>query len=246
MSNSHILLLEDGYGRRGGIKDALGREGYKVAACPNGQDFMRKLDGAGADVILLDLMFLQEDGFNLISRVRQRTSAPIIVISDTNDVMQKLAGLERGADDFLCAPFQFKELSMRIKVLLRRNKEPHDSDDLNYYGADFRDRPRFGSWSVDTARMQIFNEEGCSGNLTVKEFRLLEALMKARNRVLTRAQLLDITNMNDLDITDRAIDTQIARLRRKLGVHDACLIESVRGVGYVMAVPHGLNPRYGR
>jgi len=229
MASSRILLLEEAVGRQGEIRAGLGREGYDVAAYPTGQDFMRRLERGGVDIILLDLSAENQDGFGLIGKIRIRTDAPIIVISDTDDLVRRLAGLEMGADDYLSVPFQFRELSVRIRVQLRRSRVK-----IRAQGNEVSSRLSFGAWSLDPQRMQIFDQHNRAGCLTVKEFRLLATFVAAKNRVLSRAQLLDATNMNDLDITDRAVDTQITRLRKKIGDVDARIIQSVRGVGYVL------------
>ena len=232
-----ILFVDDHPDMRETIRVGLENEGYNVTATASAQEFIAKLKTVRADAILLDLVLADENGLNLIGKVREYTNAPVIVVSGKSGLMDKVVGLEMGADDYVSKPFEMKELSTRIKAQLRRYQTPAQ-DAKGALETSAQEKIPFGNWTLDPSRLQIFDKNGKSGDLTVKEFRLLQTFVISPNQVLSREQLLDKSRLNDFNVTDRAIDTQIARIRKKIGDDgsDPQIIQSVRGVGYMFVL----------
>ncbi len=227
MSTPTVLVIDDNAPLRETIRENLELDGYDVFNASCAAEAMRILNVKRADLILLDLMLPDADGLVLIAQIRALTDAPVIVISGKGAWVDKVVGLEMGADDYLAKPFEMKELSARVKAGIRRYrlKATHNPDT--------RRRTRFDVYILDTAKFQVFDAAGKSCGITPMEFRLLEALVHAPNRVLSREQLLDRARAGDFDVSDRVIDIQIARIRKKLG--GGALIQTVRGVGYSLS-----------
>ncbi len=228
-----ILLVDDNADMRETIRAGLLRDGYAVTTAARARDMMDRLKDGKPDAILLDLILPDGNGLELMSHIRECTDAPVIVISGKNDMVDKIVGLEMGADDYLGKPFQMKELSARIKAQLRRYRG-HDEQNASF-DSSVASKLRIGRWILDRARLQVFDDQGASVHLTVKEIRLLEVFIAAPNQVLSREQLLDRSRQDGGNVTDRAIDTQIVRIRKKLGAGADDLIQSVRGAGYILA-----------
>lgn len=227
-----ILFVDDNPDMREMVRAGLENDGYAVIPTASAKEFLEELAVSLPDIILLDLVLNDENGLSLISKIREQTNVPLIVVSGKGDLIDKVIGLEMGADDYVSKPFQMKELSTRIKAQLRRYKTPPSANNGN---GSSEDKIDIGDWIIDRARMQIFNKKGESGDLTVKEFRLLESFALCPNQVLSREQLLDKSRENDMNVTDRAIDTQIVRIRKKIGDNgaDPQIIQAVRGIGYI-------------
>lgn len=235
-----ILLIEDNEAVSETVVENLTEEGYKVFVAANAKEVNTKLKEFVPDVVLLDLGLPDADGLQLIKIIRDFTNAPIIVISGKSDMVDKIVGLEMGADDYIGKPLQMKEVAARIKAQLRRYKSQHsDNKTPDLKNSNTAVRVKFGDWILDREKFQIFSADGNSANFTIKEFRLLEALILAANRVLTREQLLDKARDGDYNTTDRAIDVQILRMRKKLGdtSDNPKVIKAVRGVGYTLDLP---------
>jgi two-component system phosphate regulon response regulator OmpR len=181
------------------------------------------------DVILLDLVLPDGEGINLIPQFRAKTKAPIVVVSGKSDTTEKIVCLEMGADDYITKPFQMRELSARIKAVVRRA-----NDNFEQREEIKADKIQFLGWCLDRTQYQLFDEAGTSADLTTGEFKLLEALAMSANRALTREFLFDLTRAGEYDTYDRSIDIQIARLRKKLK-GDSEIIKTVRGVGYMFS-----------
>ncbi|MDF3023405.1 MAG: two component transcriptional regulator, winged helix family [Alphaproteobacteria bacterium] len=225
MTNPTVLVVDDNSALRETIRENLELDGYTVFNASSGAEAMKILKVKRTDTILLDLMLPDADGLTLIAQIRALTDAPVIVISGKGAWVDKVVGLEMGADDYLAKPFEMKELSARVKAAIRRSRpKPASSNDAAPR------RTRFAEHILDTAKYQVFDDAGKSCELTPMEFRLLEALVHAPNRVLSREQLLDRAREGNLEVGDRAIDIQIARIRKKLGGGE--VIQTVRGVGY--------------
>lgn len=231
----NILIVDDNRDVRDTIRNALEEEGFATSTAGSGQTLFSRLEGQNPDLILLDLMLPDENGLNLLSQIRQKSNAPVIIVSGKGDLVDKVLGLEMGAEDYISKPFQIKELVARVKVRLRYSNAPQGAGS----GAarlEAKQILSFGRWVMDRERLQVYDSDKNSANLTVKEFRLLEAFVNAPNIVLTREQLLDKSRLHDFNVTDRAIDTQIARIRKKLGEEaENGLIQAVRGAGYIFS-----------
>lgn len=233
MNKISVLLIEDTNDIRFLMKAGLERDGYHVVECINAASAMQELKkGFKPHVILLDLMLPDENGLNLIPFIRKITSAPIIIVTAKSDLVEKVIGLEAGADDYVIKPFELQELLARVKAHARR----YIKLDIKAGQPKKRKNIRFGKWTLDVGRLQVFDEVGKSVQLTLGEFHLLEILISRPGQVFSRDQLLDKTREDDFDIGDRAIDTQVARIRRKLNKNSSDdssdVVQSMRGAGY--------------
>ncbi|MBI1216367.1 MAG: response regulator [Alphaproteobacteria bacterium] len=234
MSKPTVLVVDDNAALREVIRESLEEDGYTVFNASNGEEAMKIVKVKKADAILLDLVLPDADGLTLIAGIRKHTDAPVIVISGKGGWVDKVVGLEMGADDYLGKPFEMKELSARVKANIRRYRGAREKGDEK--SAPAQRRIRFDKWILDTGRFQVFDDAGNPAGLTSMEFRLLEALVQAPGRVLSREQLLSKAREDNLNVYDRAIDIQIARIRKKICADPKkpSLIKTVRGVGYLL------------
>ena len=234
MNKATILTIEDDENLRIVIQSFLEDQGYNVLTGSSGKDLIEKIQNIHIDVILLDLILPDSDGLNLMSQVRKHTNAPIIVVSGKDEPTDKILGLELGADDYLGKPFEMRELYARIKAVLRRSMgDSHAANDSTKKVEAVK--LRFGDWIMDRASFNVYDAAGKSADLTTAEFKLLEILLNASGRALTRDQLFELGRGQDYQSYDRAVDIHIARLRKKLGDDPKAphLIKTVRGIGYM-------------
>lgn len=234
MQKGLILSVDDDENLQMVIKHYLEDDGYQVMTVGSAQGALDKIETAMPDIILLDLGLPDGEGLSLIPPFRSRTGARVIVVSGKSDTMEKVVCLEMGADDYMTKPFEMRELSARIKAVLRRI-EPVNNNETGI-GPKQSDKIEFGEgWTLDRTQYQLFTPDGVSAELTTGEFKLLEALVMAANRAVTRESLFDMTRTSDYDGFDRAIDIQVARLRKKLGddTKSPKIIKTIRGVGYM-------------
>ncbi len=230
-----IICVDDDEGLQTVVGHYLEEQGYKVLSAYSGKELESKLQTDSADAILLDLVLPDSEGLDLIKVIRERSNAPIIIVSGRSDTTEKIIGLEMGADDYMTKPFAMRELSARLKAVMRRSGDsPAQAGDPTRKDAA---RIKFDGWILDRTQYQAFNEAGTTADLTIGEFRLLEALLLSPNRALSREHLFEITRDGTFDVYDRAIDIQIARIRKKLGTPQYDQIKTVRGVGYMYSGP---------
>ncbi len=230
MKKGTVLTIDDDDNLQTVIEHYLEGEGYKVLKAVDVQTALEKLEAVTYDTILLDLNLPDGEGLTLIPQMKAKSDAAIIVVSGKSDTTEKIVCLEMGADDYMTKPFEMRELAARIKAVARRRddggkdnaEEKPQSDTLNL------DR-----WVLDRAQYQLFDKDGGSINLTTGEFKLLEALVMAPNRALSREQLFDLTRDGEYDVYDRAIDIQVGRIRKKIGDEGGEVIKTIRGVGYM-------------
>ena len=211
-----ILVVDDDKSDRLFARKALEKQDYFIFEAINGQRLAEILKDYTVDLILLDLKLPGEDGLSLISTIRHKTNAPIIVVSGLQTISDKKISLDSGADDYITKPFFAEELQARIKANLRRYRDTpaeHAS----------HTKIEFGDWILDRTVFDAVNPQGMSAALTMHEFKVLERLILAQGRVLTRADLSDMP-------CRRGVDVQITRIRKKLGLDG--LIKTVRGIGY--------------
>jgi two-component system phosphate regulon response regulator OmpR len=213
-------------------------EGYRVTAVPDGAAMRVRLAEGAIDLILLDVVLPGgEDGYALARGVRARSDVPIIMLTGRDDVMDRVVGLEIGADDYISKPFHLREVLARVRsVLRRRSAAPTASDTIDAPPGADRELFRFEGWSLDLGRRELTAESGEIVELTTGEFDMLAVFVKHPGRVLTRETLMELTRGRSWDAFDRTIDAQIARLRKKIEAGATPkLIKSVRGIGYVFA-----------
>ena len=219
-SQRHILIVEDDVKIADMLANYLLMHGFATEVCGNGHDAVARVRQQAPALIVLDLMLPGMDGLAVCTAVRAFSTVPIIMVTARVDEIDRLLGLDTGADDYVCKPFSPREVVARIKALLRRSE-----------GALAKPVP--AAFAVDEARQQI-HWRGQPLPLTPVEFRLMRQLMSRPGQVFARARLLDTLHEDQRDVSDRAIDSHIKNLRRKLeqaGTGDAG-ISSVYGVGY--------------
>jgi len=227
---AHILIVDDHREMRDLVSRALGKEGFRVSTAPDGKAMRKLLADARIDLILLDLMLPGEDGLSLCRALRAESDIPIIMLTAKGDEVDRVIGLEMGADDYLPKPFGSRELIARIRAVLRRNRarEP----------ATHQDKPkcyRFERWTFDVDKRELLGADGVAVPLSTGEFDLLLALVEHPQRTLSREQLLDLARHRAANSFDRSMDTQVSRLRKKIehDPGDPKLIKTVWGGGYV-------------
>jgi two-component system OmpR family response regulator len=239
-SAPHILIVDDHREIRELVSRALAKEGFRVSMAADGRAMRQALADSRVDLILLDLMLPGEDGLSLCRSLRTQSSIPIIMLTAKGDEVDRVIGLEMGADDYLPKPFGSRELIARIRAVLRRSREAAPA--LSHPARRPR-QYRFDRWRLDTGRRELVRDDGTVLPLSTGEYDLLIVLVERPQRVLTRDQLLDLARGRAATALDRSIDTQVSRLRRKLEEDPAnpSLIKTVWGGGYVFtpAVSHG-------
>ncbi len=223
----NILIVDDDTGLRNCIADYLNGEGYAVACAHDGPAMDRSLNSAQVDLVLLDVMLPGEDGLSICRRVVDEGGPPIIMLSAAGGEVDRVIGLELGADDYLAKPCSPRELLARIRAVLRRRTD----------GAWLIAPPRsyqFSGYALDVPRRALRGPDGVTILLSSGEVALLLAFVAAPRQILSRDRLIENTMGADADVFDRAIDVQISRLRRKLH-HDGLdeVIRTVRGLGYI-------------
>jgi two-component system OmpR family response regulator len=239
-SPDHILIVDDDAEIRSLLSKYLQKNGLRITVVADGRAMWQALDAARFDLIVLDLMLPGDDGLTLCRNLRAKASdIPIIMLTARGEETDRIVGLEMGADDYLAKPFSARELLARIKAILRRarslpqNLRPDESRHL-----------RFATWMLDTVQRQLVSASGVVTPLSGAEYRLLRIFLSHPNRVLTRDQLVDLTQGKEADPLDRSIDVQVSRLRHRLGddSREPRLIKTVRGEGYVLAVAVTAEP----
>ena len=231
MKKATIICVDDDQGLQTVVSHYLEEQGYKVLSAYSGKELESTMLTENADAILLDLVLPDSEGLDLIRKIRDKSNVPIIVVSGRSDTTEKIVGLEMGADDYMTKPFAMRELSARLRAVMRRaaNESTGVSGDTNKKDTS---KIKFGSWLLDRTQYQVFDQNNNPLELTIGEFRLLEALLISANRTLSREHLFEATREGTFDAYDRAIDIQIARIRKKLN-DDPSMIKTVRGVGYM-------------
>ena len=234
MKKATIICVDDDEGLQTVVGHYLEEQGYKVLSAYSGKELESRLLTDSADAILLDLVLPDSEGLDLIKMIRDKSNVPIIIVSGRSDTTEKIVSLEMGADDYMTKPFAMRELSARLKAVMRRtaNETAAASADPTRKEAS---RIKFSDWVLDRTQYQVLDAQGASLDFTIGEFRLLEALLLSPSRALSREQLFEITRDGTFDAFDRAIDIQIARIRKKLGGEALELIKTVRGIGYMYA-----------
>jgi two-component system OmpR family response regulator len=229
---STILIVDDDRDIRSLLADYLDTNGYRALAAADGAGMWKVLDESRPDLIVLDLNLPGDDGLTLCRKLRATSSLPVIMLTARNEPLDRILGLEMGADDYLPKPFEPRELLARIRSVLRRSHAMPSNTPSEHV-----QQMRFAGWTLDLTARHLLNPEGIVIMLSGAEFRLLRVFLEHPNRVLNRDQLLNLTQGRDADPFDRSVDIQISRLRQKLG-EDARLpqiIKTVRNGGYVLA-----------
>jgi two-component system phosphate regulon response regulator OmpR len=234
-----ILVVDDDADIRELLEDFLGEQGYRVITLDSAESLRETLDRQVPDLVLLDVGLPGEDGLSLARHVRERFNLGIIMVSGAGDTLDRIIGLEVGADDYLAKPFDLRELHARVKSVLRRYRQNPAVADVNTTESDEQAQAvAFGIGRLDLQRHQLLNTDGAEIPVTAMEFDMLKVFADRPNRPLSRDQLLNLTQHRDWDPFDRSIDIRVARLRRKIepDPDNPVYLKTVRGVGY-MFVP---------
>jgi DNA-binding response OmpR family regulator len=220
---SKVLVIDDDERLNALLTRYMDRFGFAVHSATDPRAGLRMLKSDPPDIVILDVMLPEMDGFAVCRKLRDTSHIPVIMLTARGEVMDRILGLELGADDYLAKPFEPRELVARVQAVLRRG-----------IPAESNERARVGSLDVDWSTRCARLAERDLG-LTTAEFELLGLLVRNRGRVLSRERILDGTRGIDWEAYDRSIDVLISRLRQKLGddARHPCFIRTVRGVGYI-------------
>src|SRR6266446_54860 len=244
----HIIVVDDEQPAREMVGDYLRMHGFSVSLCDGGASLRKTIAQQVPDLIVLDLNMPEEDGLSLIRDLKRRTSVPIIMLTATASAIDRVVGLELGADDYLAKPCELRELLARVRSVLRRSSAvqpvsqpaaaaPHPRACGRWL------RVRFGTKWLDHDAQALRDDEGNEHPLTASEYGLLKVFAANPKRVLSRDRLLELANARDAEAFDRAIDLRIMRIRRKIEPDPArpSVIRTVRGGGYLFS-PTGEAP----
>ncbi|HUX81704.1 MAG TPA: response regulator [Halothiobacillus sp.] len=224
-----LLVVDDDPDLRSLLHDYLTEQGYRVLEAGDGSGMWAQLASNPIDLIILDLMLPGDDGLTLCRNVRARQQTPILMLTARGDEMDRIIGLEMGADDYLPKPFHPRELLARIRSIFRR---------AEHSGSQPARHLSFGNWTLDLGAHHLVGADQVVVPLSTGEFRLLKALVEHANTVLSRDQLMDALAGRESDPLDRTIDVMISRLRRRLGddAREPTLIKTIRNEGYILTV----------
>lgn len=231
-TNTHILVVDDDRDIRTLLAEYLDSNGLRTLTATNGSEMRRVLEESRVDLIVLDLTLPGEDGLTLCRNLRATSAVPVIMLTARGEPLDRILGLEMGADDYLAKPFEPRELFARIRSVLRRTQALPPNMAQPEVAA-----MRFAGWTLDLTARHLVNKDGVVVALSGAEFRLLKVFLDHPNRVLNRDQLLELTQGRESDPFDRSVDIQISRLRQKLGddARTPTIIKTVRNEGYVLA-----------
>jgi DNA-binding response OmpR family regulator len=229
---SHIFVVDDEAAARDMVGDYLKLHGFKVTLCDGGSSLRSAIVKERPDLIVLDLNMPEEDGLSIVRDLKRQSNVPVIMLTATASPIDRVVGLELGADDYVAKPCELRELLARIRSVIRRTSAPPAAATPAK-----RERVRFGVKWLDLEARVLQDDDGVDHPLTTSEFNLLKAFADNPRRVLSRERLLDLANARDPDAFDRAIDVRITRIRRKIepDPNHPRIIRTIRGAGYVFS-----------
>lgn len=241
MSEQSILVVDDDPRIRTLLRNVLEGDGFIVFEAETSARTLHILQSSQVSLITLDIHLGSESGIDLARQIRKTSRVPIIMVSGKDDVIDRVVGLEVGADDYITKPFHVREVIARIRSVLRRADAPPTQDDAEITSPsdDAAESPHFGfdGMTAIPDRLELIDRTGTSRALTSGDFKLLDVFLRRPKRVLSRDQLMDLTGGIGWSPLDRTIDNQVARLRKKIerNPSNPTLIKTVRGVGYTFA-----------
>ncbi len=229
-SKTHILVVDDDPKIRTLLRRLFEGEGWEVSEAASSEEVRSRLAAGRIDLVTLDLVLGGEDGLTIARELRQESRLPIIMVSGKGDTIDRVVGLEIGADDYITKPFHVREVLARVRAVLRRSEEGAAQNPA----PAARDALSFGGFMVDLGKRELYGPDGALIPLTTAEFALLEAFVRNVNRVLSRDRIMDLTKGHEWNPLDRTIDNHVARLRKKIerDPENPLLIKTVRGIGY--------------
>jgi len=233
----HVLIVEDARDIREPLARYMREHGYRTTTAADAITARKAMKGSAIDLVVLDIMMPGEDGLSLCRSIRETSQIPVILLTARNEEVDRIIGLEMGADDYIAKPFSPRELVARAAAVLRRTQalpprqKPPEAEQIH-----------FGEWTLDTAQRELVGPDGMATALSSGEFSLLRAFLERPRIALTRNQLLDLTKGRDAELFDRSIDNHVSRLRKKLepDPRNPRYIKTVWGGGYMFAMdPEG-------
>lgn len=233
----HILIVDDDREIRELVGNYLKKNGLRTTIVADGRQMRAFLEANTVDLIVLDIMMPGDDGLLLCRelRVGKHKATPVLMLTARNDETDRIIGLEMGADDYVTKPFSSRELLARINAVIRRTQMLPPNLQVSEAGRQLA----FGEWRLDTTARHLLDAQDTAHPLSGAEFRLLRVFLDHANRVLSRDQLLSLTQGRDAELFDRSIDLLVSRVRQRLGddAREPTYIKTVRSEGYVFSVP---------
>ncbi len=233
----HILVVDDDHDIREMVADYLRKNGFRTSLAADGREMRALLDTNAVDLIVLDVMMPGDDGLVLSRNLRasKHKAIPVIMLTARDDATDRIIGLEMGADDYITKPFSPRELLARINAVIRRTRMLPP----NLQVTEASRLLEFGQWRLDTTARHLLDPQGTAVALSGAEFRLLRVFLDHPQRVLSRDQLLSLTQGREAELFDRSIDLLVSRLRQRLkdDPREPAYIKTVRSEGYVFSLP---------
>jgi two-component system OmpR family response regulator len=236
--SQHIMIVDDEAPAREMVGDYLKMHGFTVTLCDGGKSLRAAIDGSMPDLVVLDLNMPEEDGLSIIRDLKSRINVPVIMLTATASPIDRVVGLELGADDYVAKPCELRELMARIRSVLRRSAPVKAVATETAAAKSDKDQlVRFGTKWLDLEAQALRDDEGNEHPLTASEFGLLKVFAANPKRVLSRERLLELANARDAEAFDRAVDLRIMRIRRKIEPDPTkpAVIRTIRGGGYLFS-----------
>ena len=235
--SQHIIIVDDEAPARDMVGDYLKMHGFTVTLCDGGKSLRGAIEVTVPDLVVLDLNMPEEDGLSIIRDLKSRINVPVIMLTATASPIDRVVGLELGADDYVAKPCELRELMARIRSVLRRSTPARTAADASGAKAAKDSLVRFGTKWLDLQAQALRDDEGNEHPLTASEFGLLKVFAANPKRVLSRERLLELANARDSEAFDRAVDLRIMRIRRKIEIDPTkpAVIRTIRGGGYLFS-----------
>ena len=234
----HIVIVDDEAPAREMVGEYLKMHGFTVTLCDGGKSLRGAIETNVPDLVVLDLNMPEEDGLSIIRDLKSRTNVPVIMLTATASPIDRVVGLELGADDYIAKPCELRELMARIRSVLRRSSPVKAVPATPETAKAAKDQlVRFGTKWLDLEAQALRDDEGNEHPLTASEFGLLKVFAANPKRVLSRERLLELANARDAEAFDRAVDLRIMRIRRKIEIDPTkpAVIRTIRGGGYLFS-----------
>jgi two-component system, OmpR family, response regulator len=234
----HIIIVDDEAPAREMVGDYLKMHGFGVTLCDGGKSLRSVIETSQPDLVVLDLNMPEEDGLSIIRDLKRRMNVPVIMLTATASPIDRVVGLELGADDYVAKPCELRELMARIRSVLRRSTPVKTAaPEATATKTEKEQLVRFGTKWLDLQAQALRDDEGNEHPLTASEFGLLKVFAANPKRVLSRERLLELANARDAEAFDRAVDLRIMRIRRKIEIDPTkpAVIRTIRGGGYLFS-----------